>query len=186
MALSVNDEIKHLELMHKGLSIDYKCTKCQKRYKTKHGALCHLPKCAGPKQPDAIGQKKCTSYSKTFKTKSGLSQHERHEHPLVRNAHRAAEATQIATRPKPKGFGVVWTKEEMEIMHTLEKELQGDKRIASKMCKHLPNKTNKQIRDKRAQQTYKHLVQAILSVDFPEQGANAEADPARDTRGGGG
>jgi hypothetical protein len=78
-------------------------------------------------------------------------------------------------RPKPKGFGAVWTLEEIEIMHKLEKELQGDKRIANKMCKYLPQKTNKQIRDKRAQLTYKSQVQAILGENSPEQSTNLEA-----------
>jgi hypothetical protein len=70
----------------------------------------------------------------------------------------------------------VWTAVEIEIMLKLEKELQGEKRIASKMCKYLPQKTNKQIRDKRAQQTYKSQVQAILSANSPEQGTNLEAE----------
>jgi hypothetical protein len=73
----------------------------------------------------------------------------------------------------------VWTKEEIEIMHKLEVELQGEKRIASKMCKHLPDKTNKQIRDKRTQLTYKRQVQAILSTQSPEQGTESEAEGDR-------
>jgi hypothetical protein len=68
----------------------------------------------------------------------------------------------------------VWTKEEIDKMHRLERELQGDKRIANKMCKHLPNKTNKQIRDKRAQPTYKRQIQEILNEDVNLDGDGEE------------
>jgi hypothetical protein len=85
----------------------------------------------------------------------GVSQHERHEHPLVRNEARIVEAIQGSERPKPKRFGQVRTKEEIERMLELEILLQGEKFIAKKMCEFLQSKTNKQIRDKRAEATYR-------------------------------
>jgi hypothetical protein len=50
-------------------------------------------------------------------------------------------------------------------MYDLEFRLRGKKNIASKMCEFLPDKTNKQIRDKRNEKTYKEHVTYLLSVN---------------------
>jgi hypothetical protein len=47
-------------------------------------------------------------------------------------------------------------------MYDLEIKLQGEKQIADKMSEFLPNKTNEQIRDKRAEKTYKTRIKEIL------------------------
>jgi hypothetical protein len=65
-----------------------------------------------------------------FGSQRGLSQHERHEHPIVRNAARQVAATTTNERPKPKGFGSVWSKEEIELMLQLEVQLQKERFIA--------------------------------------------------------
>jgi hypothetical protein len=69
---------------------------------------------------------------------------------------------------KPKGFGQVWSKEEIDFMH--EVKLQGEKCIAKRMCEFLPNKINKQIRDRRKQKTYKEQIRQLLSRGPPRQG----------------
>jgi hypothetical protein len=48
-----------------------------------------------------------------------------------------------------KGYGKVWSKEEVDIMIRLENSLQGYPQIAKQMMEHLPGITAKQIRDKR-------------------------------------
>jgi hypothetical protein len=48
-------------------------------------------------------------------------------------------------------------------MLRLELELHGERNIASKMCQYLPGKTNKQIRDKRAETTYMKQRQDLMS-----------------------
>jgi DNA-directed RNA polymerase subunit RPC12/RpoP len=98
MALSLNDELKHTQLVPEDKHVLYECTKCSKKYKSKHEAQCHIPKCKG-RNPEAEDSRfACNTCGKTFATKIGLSQHERHEHPLLRNAARAAEAA----KPKEK------------------------------------------------------------------------------------
>ena len=66
----------------------------------------------------------CISCGKAFATQIGLFQHERHEHPLVRNAVRAAEANRSKVRKAVKGFGQVWSKDEVDLMLRLENILQ--------------------------------------------------------------
>jgi hypothetical protein len=161
MALNLNDEINHISLSHKESRIRYQCTKCSKIYLSKHGALCHIPKCTGPKVAEGRNAVKCTC-GRSFNSRVGLSQHERHEHPLVRNAARAEAAKKPPGNPRSKGFGQVWSKEEIELMHDLEIRLQGERYIANRMCEYLPSRTNRQIRDKRREKTYKEQVSRLL------------------------
>ncbi|KYQ48087.1 hypothetical protein ALC60_12877, partial [Trachymyrmex zeteki] len=88
MALRLNDEIEHAAERHGGLEVCYVCQKCGKKYKSKHPAVCHAPKCTAPKPPPVPGHT-CTTCGRVFETRMGLSQHERHEHPAARNAARA-------------------------------------------------------------------------------------------------
>jgi hypothetical protein len=109
-----------------------------------------------PKDKDS-GTFKCASCGRSFNTKVGLSQPERHDHPLIRKA----SGKQPAGR-KPKGFGQLWTKEEIELIHDLEIRLQGERFIANKMCEYLRNKTNKYVKDKRNDKKHTDQVQRIL------------------------
>jgi hypothetical protein len=154
LALSLNDEISHASMRHRNLDILFRCSKCNKAFKSKHGAQCHLPKCRGVEPETELHPHKCETCGRGFKTMRGVSQHERHEHPLVRNETMKAEAAQSAEPRKPKCFGQVWTKDEIESMLELETLLRGERFIAKKMCEFLPTKSNKQIRDKRAEATY--------------------------------
>jgi DNA-directed RNA polymerase subunit RPC12/RpoP len=70
MALNINDEISHIQHMHKDKGIVYKCTNCQKIYKSKHGAQCHMPKFRGPNLVAEVDRiLRCNSCNKTFDTK---------------------------------------------------------------------------------------------------------------------
>jgi hypothetical protein len=60
-----------------------------------------------------------------------------------------------------RGFGQIWSKDKIELMLQLEKSLEGEKFIAKEMSKYLANKTNKQIRDKRAEKTYRKRLQEM-------------------------
>jgi uncharacterized C2H2 Zn-finger protein len=175
MALSLSDEINHITLAHKKSEIKFKCTKCGKIYKTKRGALCHMPKCTGANVMESTNILKCITCGKSFNSKVGLSQHQRHDHPLIRNAARKEKEN----RPKPKGFGQTWRKEEIELMHELEVRLRGERNIASKMCEFLPNKTNKQIRDKRNEKTYKEEITNKLGIIPSERTSVTEGGNGR-------
>jgi uncharacterized Zn finger protein (UPF0148 family) len=103
-----------------------------------------MPKCKGFQEPTKEGSLKCAICDKNYMTKRGLSQHERHQHAQARNVKRTAAEGDGVGRPKPVGYGQVWTKEEIDLMLHLEKELQQERNIASKMCSYLTTKTNKE------------------------------------------
>lgn len=156
--LNLNNAVQHMRIHHRGLDVSYACNACGKPYQNKHAAQCHVPKCKGP--PTDVGKDTiCNICNQAFKTQRGLSQHERLAHPLERNAKRVEAARKRTIRDLYKGYGKVWTKEEVESMIRLEISLQGHPQIAKQMMAHLPGKTAKQIRDKRKEVTYKALVE---------------------------
>ncbi|KYN06760.1 hypothetical protein ALC62_02285, partial [Cyphomyrmex costatus] len=170
MALLLKDEEEHVKERHEELGVCYVCQKCGKEYKTRHPALCHVPKCTAPKTPLASGET-CTTCGRVFATKSGLSQHERHEHPAVRNVARTNAAKKGEQAPrKLKTFTI----EEVSRMLGMEVQYRGERNVAQLMAASLPGKTCKQIRDKRATLTYKKRRDAILAPreeleDVPEE-----------------
>ena len=48
----------------------------------------HLPKCKGPKEAKGVAKFKCDSCEESFLTQRGLSMHELHRHPAIRNLKR--------------------------------------------------------------------------------------------------
>jgi hypothetical protein len=177
LALSLNDELKHAEQKHSNRTITFKCHMCSKVYKSKHAALCHIAKCKG--QPtEVVGALSCSACGKSFASNRGLSQHERHEHPSLRNTAREAASTRNISHKSPKGYRKVWSKEEIDLMCELELRFRGDRLIANKMTEFFPNKTNKQIRDKRAEKTYKNRIAAILEerATEPSNSDSGETD----------
>jgi hypothetical protein len=82
---------KHLDLHHAEARIQWGCRQCARSFPKLHGARCHLPKCSGPSQTKDEPYK-CEACLMSFGTQRGLSMHERHAHPAVRNLKRK-EAT---------------------------------------------------------------------------------------------
>ena len=101
----------------------------------------------------------CEIYKQVFKTQRNLSQHERLIHSVERNEKREKAPTSRPSRKPKKGCGKVWQKEELDTMIRLEKTLEGHPHIAMQMMEHLPDKSLKQIRDKRRGPTFKALVE---------------------------
>nr|CAI5817333.1 unnamed protein product [Callosobruchus analis] len=93
----------------------------------------------------------CGNCSATFPTQIGLSQHERHVHPSVRNQKRLATAAaprkrtvgERSSRPK------IWTEEEEQRLRELNEVYRGKYYINTLLMPHFPGKTSKQISDKR-------------------------------------
>ncbi|KAL0098730.1 hypothetical protein PUN28_020686 [Cardiocondyla obscurior] len=164
-ALSLNDAIRHYSEKHTALEIIYICRLCEKPYKSKHGALCHIPKCPGKKTvTDAL---QCAECAEAFPTQRGLSQHKRHRHPNKRNEERTAQA-QMEKADVPR-IGISFTPEDILLMYQLERIYKGDPKITQKMTEHLKTKTLKQISDKRKEPAYcrrrdKYLVEMAKTL----------------------
>jgi hypothetical protein len=101
------------------------------------------------------GTVRCESCPRVFKTRSGLSQHERTAHPLVRNAARELTSNQPSSKPLPKSYGKIWTQTEIELMLDMEVRFYSNPRIAKAMEPYLPGKKITQIRDKRREPGYR-------------------------------
>jgi ribosomal protein L37AE/L43A len=84
--VSLSDLNKHLNQHHLEARIQWGCLYCEKSFPKLHGAKCHLPKCSGNKTSE--GLYKCDACGMSFGTQRGLSTHERHAHPALRNIKR--------------------------------------------------------------------------------------------------
>jgi hypothetical protein len=116
---NLNNALEHHNIHHHDVQISFLCSRCQKEYRTKHAALCHLPKCPGP-APNLNSGISCKLCHQEFRTQRGLSQHERAAHPALRNEKRQQAAQPAPPRPAAKGHGKTWSKEEIELMIQLE------------------------------------------------------------------
>lgn len=145
--LSLRALAAHLEQQHAKVEVGWTCAKCDKAFAKIHAAQCHIPKCH--KEPPAKKPHACGECAESFSTKSGLSTHERHKHPDLRNTKRREAAERP---PKKQGRALsVWTREETDLLVNLCEQYKDERHINIKIGEHLPNKTRKQISDKRCQ-----------------------------------
>lgn len=93
--MTLTDLDRHLSLHHVDARIQWGCMHCGRNFPKLHGARCHIPKCSGTSQSNE-GAFKCEACPMSFGTQRGLSTHERHAHPAVRNEKRRA------TEPKTR------------------------------------------------------------------------------------
>ncbi|CAM5179267.1 unnamed protein product [Eretmochelys imbricata] len=117
----------HLKRHHGGKDVEFQCSLCDKIDPKAHSILF----CA-----------------KRFGTKSGLSQHKRRAHPMVRNAERiqASQPKQNSQRGKHKSC---WSAEEELLLIDFDKMYSGEKCINKLIAEAMKTKTAKQISDKR-------------------------------------
>ncbi|XP_076478994.1 uncharacterized protein LOC143303384 [Bombus vancouverensis nearcticus] len=136
--LSLSDLGRHLEQHHVTARIQWRCKDCGKGFPKLHGARCHLPHCRGTSQGPS-GSYRCETCPMSFGTLRGLSTHERHAHPAVRNVKRRG------TDPPEKK----WTAEELAQLRDLW-EIYKDHKFPNKMISEiLTSKTIEQIRYQR-------------------------------------
>jgi hypothetical protein len=64
----------------KKMVLKFKYTRCSKIYVSKHGALCHMPKCKGSKEPITDNALTCDICGKGYVTARRLSQHDTNTH----------------------------------------------------------------------------------------------------------
>jgi len=202
LALTVNDLERHNVKHHPQFTIEYFCIKCGKEYARVHSARCHVAKCKPESQQRSQSTSdltfKCQECTRSFTSQRGLSTHKRSAHPIVRNAERAAAAVggsvQIGPRPTR-----LWSNQETEAMLTWELELLRlgvKKDINLRLAEKLTGKTDKQVKERRALESYKALRETRLSAsqaDTPTEldlesdasATSSEELPCGPTNGGG-
>ena len=81
---------KHMQIIHGMEKIMYRCRQCRCTFDRVHRLECHVPKCkTGNRTKTKTSHPfQCAHCSESFRSKSGLSQHERHRHPAVANERR--------------------------------------------------------------------------------------------------
>ncbi|XP_011157576.2 uncharacterized protein LOC105194392 [Solenopsis invicta] len=162
---------------HKNEVVVYVCETCGKRYPRKHPALCHVRKCTAPRPPPVNGHECLVeNCGRVFATKSGFSQHERHEHPVVRNAVRAGGIARGDVQSPRRRALRVFTEAEEDLMLRLELRFRNERNVASLMTEFLPGKTNKQIRDKRNIAAYKRRLEELFAVNIEEEAEPEEVE----------
>ena len=77
----------HLADTHGAKERLFRCRLCKETFDKVLKLECHAPRCKANKRPPSAGAYpfKCQTCTQRFKSRSGLSQHERHRHPQLAN-----------------------------------------------------------------------------------------------------
>lgn len=137
--------LAHFEQRHRGCKARFQCEKCGRSDGRLHSVLIHSGRCKGV-VPRPSGNFKCCECPKSFKSKSGLSQHKRHVHPKLRNEERISQAVK---RPGQRGVHrSCWSEEEVASLEVLYLEVKDQKAYCKLIAERLLTKTSKQVSDK--------------------------------------
>ena len=117
----------------------------------------------------------------SFRTQSGLSTHKRHRHPMVRNDERAANAAAGSKSGWERATSRLWTLDEV---NTLVSYLAANPGLAGngELLALLPDKSGKQISDKKRSKAVKELVTERMNLRGAEAGSLSSEE---DSSGGG-
>ncbi|CAK9799114.1 Retrovirus-related Pol polyprotein from type-2 retrotransposable element R2DM [Anthophora plagiata] len=137
----------HMDEQHSEAIIIWRCTLCGKDFAKLHGCRCHLPKCSKGLSMRSAAMIKCDLCNEAFETRRGVSMHERHRHPELRNAKRI-EAEWTRSRNRPGNRASAWSQEEVGLLIELNERFKHLKQPNVAIREFLPGKTLKQISDK--------------------------------------
>ncbi|CAK9834605.1 Retrovirus-related Pol polyprotein from type-2 retrotransposable element R2DM [Anthophora retusa] len=139
---------EHMDEQHPNAIVIWRCTACSKDFPKLHGCRCHLPKCSKRLPTRGAAMIKCDLCDETFETRRGVSMHERHRHPELRNIRRI-EASTSRNRNRPGNRASAWSQEEVGLLQELNERFKHLKQPNVAIREFLPGKTLKQISDKR-------------------------------------
>lgn len=152
----------HLETVHGDSSVVFRCRRCG-RVNTYHSTACHYPKCGGAVSPKSTAFR-CETCGQGFTSRIGLSQHERHRHPAIRNQKRLASrpVTRVLTPGRqPLRGGRAFSCEELREMVAYEVRNAEQPGLNAILAARF-NKTTKQIRDRRREADYQHRIAWVM------------------------
>jgi hypothetical protein len=137
--MSLSDLNRHLDLHHIGSKIRWSCL-CGKSFPKLHGTQCHIPKCSGTVQKKEE-KFKCEACPMSFGSQRGLSTHERHAHPALRNQKRRGT--------DPPNTSRIWTEVELSLLRELNEKFKNHKHPNIEISAVLTNKSIDQIKYQR-------------------------------------
>ncbi|KAJ8333400.1 hypothetical protein SKAU_G00414080 [Synaphobranchus kaupii] len=157
---------RHFRSVHRGVSLLFECATCGRTDPRPQSISTHAPKCRGaiPAPVPAGGEWCCEACGHTSETRSGLSQHKRHNHPALRNEERIAERSRAPAQKGRKPS--LWSREDEERLAVLEVKYSGQRNMNALIAKELGNKTNIQ-----TSEVGKHLP-ALVDAYVGTQGHN--------------
>ena len=164
--------LDHYKVAHPGFGTNFRCAKCGAVFVKLHSVECHMPKCRGARTPTPEGGHKCNMCERSFPSSRGLATHKRIRHleERVREREEERNVDPLPPRTGPRATEL-WSREELEILSTKEKEYAGRKQLNMLIAVHLPHKTNKQVSNKRA------LQRSSRAVGGDREGVCGETDP---------
>ena len=139
--LNLSDMDRHLTQHHPEAPIYWICTNCSKDFSKLYGARCHIPKYSGSSSQAITGEFQCEACPMSFGSRRGLSTHELHAHPAVRNIKRRAADPPEMTKN--------WKVEEVALLKGLWEMYKCHKYPNKEISKHLTTKTIDQIKYQR-------------------------------------
>ena len=140
--LNLSDLDRHLTQHHPDAPIYWICINCSKGFSKLHRARCHIPKCGGASSEARTGEFQCEACPMSFGSRRGLSTHERHAHPAVRNIKRRG-----ANPPEENTKS--WRVEEVALLKGLWGIFKNHKYPNKEISKFLTTKTIDQIKYQR-------------------------------------
>lgn len=175
--LSIGDLTAHLTTHHIRSATVWVCSQCGKSFPKAHGWRCHYPKCKGVTKEGPSKSFACEECDETFETQIGLSMHERHRHPALRNKRRREQAERPKKTPGRKI--TVWTPEEVARLAELDAKFKEARFPNVEIQKYLPGKTTDQIRSRR-KYLAKPANQACQLERIEEESAASQIIPQSD------
>lgn len=168
-----------------GVEVEFVCSRCDKFTSlNNHAVSCHLPKCKGVTVDPEQSEHACSvnGCDFTFNTQVGLSQHERHNHPKLRNQKRIANVAkeraekEVARRNQGIGSNKVWTPQEIEALIALNDYHRGSRCINKDIALDMDRKTSEQVKEKRRTMGLSKVVKGNnrLPCEIPEVPAETE------------
>ena len=174
---------KHIKKEHDQCNIDWMFEICEKTAKSSLGLCIHFSHCNGPPTQKHTPFQ-CGHCDLSFVTQVGLSQHERHCHPAVRNTARMEDAE----RPKRQGGrpATVWSDPELARLMKFKQQYGNQRYINVSLSAHFPNMNFKQIgearRRLRENAELRNRIMVILSQDRVENTPDTGEEPKNDNQ----
>uniref|UniRef100_A0A0C9RDJ6 Bcl6 protein n=1 Tax=Fopius arisanus TaxID=64838 RepID=A0A0C9RDJ6_9HYME len=145
--------LDHIKERHKEYEIEIRCV-CGRPWRSLQQWHVHKIKCKGEPTTPTPEAFQCSLCTLSFKTKSGLGQHERHRHAALRNEKREKQNIGHSLPGVNKGGRKcsVWDAHSTNLLTQLKEKLKGDKAMVEKIVKELSKRniirTRRQVSDK--------------------------------------